>query len=113
MNCHVVFWFEAAYLVTLGLISWRIAKLTVVGRVAFLVVAVTWIAVGIAVFWIVEFIAVFVATGGYAQELGFCPPGSVVSRMGEYILLWIPLFCLACSWVHFSAKRARETGRKG
>lgn len=97
MTCQVVLWFEGLYLVIVGLISWRIAKLQMNDR-AFLFSAAGWIAAGFVLFWIVEFVAVSFATGGYAREQGWCPPEAAVERLGSFALIWIPLFAVSCIW---------------
>lgn len=113
MNCHFVLWVELAYLVTVGLISWWIANRASVGFVSFLLFTLIWIMAGFVLFWVVEFAALTFATGGYARELGFCLPESSVWRMGEFTLLWIPLFLLASVWTRFSRKQPKDVVRNG
>jgi hypothetical protein len=98
VTCQTVLWFEALYLAGIGLVSWWIATRPV-SNLALLVSAVAWIAVGFVLFWAVELIAVWVATGGYARELGWCPSGANIPRLGHYSLIWIPVFAVACAWL--------------
>jgi hypothetical protein len=92
------------YLVGVGLVSWWIATRQA-SKPAFLASSAAWIAVGFVLFWAVEFVAVSVATGGYAQELGWCLSGTTIPRLGQYSLIWIPVFVVACFWLRAGGRQ--------
>jgi hypothetical protein len=109
VTCQIFLWFEGLYLVGVGFASWWIATRSV-SNPAFLVIAAAWIAVGFVLFWVLEFVAVSMATGGYARELGWCPPGAVISRLGPYSLIWIPVFAVACAWLRVRVRNSLSGG---
>lgn len=109
MTCQIVLWIEGLYLGSIGLVSWRIAARHT-SNLTLLVSAAAWIAAGFVLFWIVEIVAMTVALGGYSRELGWCPPGATVLRLGQYSLIWIPAFVLACAWMRLGGRNSLSGG---